>query len=156
MKTWSDIQNYLTTKSKELMSSDYKKFRDFVSIMGGRIKIKDIPKKPGVYTIYEDKKPMYIGSTGKGNANLKSRFHDLFYYNKKKYPDKKKPSDPFNHTLTFRLADPNKIGRFKHPEDVRYFYLNKCSFKVVETETVHEARALESILILQLRPIYND
>ena len=153
---WDKTLNYLTLKFDELLNSKDHRFKDFVFIVGDRIKIEDMPKKPGVYIIFEELEPIYIGSTGKGNANLRTRFHDLFYYNKKNYPNKKRPSDPFNHTLTYRLVDPYKIGRFEHPDEVRNFYLNECSFRLVETETVQEARALESILILQLNPKYND
>lgn len=155
-RIWNKTLNYLTQKFEELLNSKDKRFKNFVFIVNNRIKIEDMPKKPGVYIIFEKREPIYVGSTGKGNANLKKRFHDLFYYNKKSYPNKKRPSDPFNHTLTYRLVDPNKIGRFKHPDEVMNFYLDKCSFRLVETETVQEARALESILILQLNPKYND
>ena len=147
--------SYLTEKFEELSISKDKKFKNFVFIVNDKIRIKDISKKPGVYIILEKEEPIYVGSTGKGKANLRTRFQNLFYYNKKKYPNEKRPSDPFNHTLTYRLVDPNKIGRFKHPDEVRKFYLNNCSFKLVETETVQAARALEGVLILQLEPTYN-
>lgn len=155
-KKWKKTVDRLTTLLEELISSDLRAFADFVSIVNERIKIWGISKSPGVYIIFEGEKPVYVGSSGKGNANLRTRFHDLFYYNKSRYPDKKDPSEPFNHTLTYRLTDPNRIGRFRHPDETREFYLTKCSFKVVETKTVQEARALESILILQLQTKYND
>ena len=155
-RAWNKTLNRLTRKFEELLDSKDRRFKDFVSIVDGKIRIKDVPKKPGLYIIFEKQEPIYVGSTGKGNANLRTRFHDLFYYNKKSYPNERKPSDPFTHTLTYRLVDPKKIGRFRHTDEVRKFYLNNCSFRLVETETVQEARALESILILQLKPKYND
>lgn len=153
---WKRCLSRLTSLLKQLATLEFNRFSDFVSIEDGEIRIKNIPRSPGVYVIFEGKKPIYIGSTGKGAASLKTRFRDLFYVNMKRYPDSVKPSEPFNHTLTYKLTSSKKTGRFRHPDKTRKFYLTKCSFKVVETRNVNEARALESILILQLQPEYNE
>ncbi len=150
---WESLLNNLKQKLEELLKSEKIKFKDVVSI-NDRIGIGEVPKKPGVYVIYENNKIIYVGSSGKGKANLKTRLRELFYYNKRAFPNKENPSEPFNHTLTSKLV--NDAGRFVHPDEVRKFYLDECSFRFIETETVREARALECILILQLNPIHND
>lgn len=131
----------------ELLESRPRRFKDVVPI-NRQIRINGIPRKRGVYIIFEEDRIIYVGSSGKGKANLKTRFYDLFYYNKN--PESK---SPFNHTLTRKLV---KSGRFKTADEVRNFYLEKCTFSFIEMETIEQARVLEDLLILESTPFYND
>lgn len=141
---------YFTQKYEELSNSKELKFINFVSV-DPRIKVGGVPEKPGVYIIYERGKPIYVGSSGKGKANLRTRFHDLFYFN-----PNPKSKDPWNHTLSFKLMDSKKIGRFETIDQLREFYFTKCTFKFIEMRNVREAKVLEDLMILKLNPLYND
>jgi len=138
---------FFAEKFIELLECKQRRFKDVVSI-NDRIKIKEILKKPGVYIVFEEGEIIYVGSSGKGKANLTTRFHDLFYYNKN--PESK---SPFNHTLTRKLV---RKGRFKTADEVRNFYMEKCTFGLMEMTTIRRARVLEDLLILETAPRYNE
>ncbi|MFW6111149.1 MAG: hypothetical protein ACOC6H_03840 [Thermoproteota archaeon] len=106
----------------------------------------------GVYVVYEGNKPIYVGSAGKGERPLKYRIADLFCYSSDS------ESDPFYHTLTEKLVkEKNMEDTQKALDEVREFYCEKCSFKVIKTGTVDLARMLEQVLIVLLgHPKYND
>ena len=141
---------YFAQKYKKLINSKEREFKDFVSV-DPRIKIKGVPEEPGVYIVYERGRPVYVGSSGRGKANLRTRFHDLFYFNPN--PESK---DPWNHTLSHKLMDPQKIGRFKTIDKLREFYFTKCTFRFIVMKNVREAKVLEDILILRLSPPHNE
>lgn len=104
---------YFAQKYGELINSKEREYKDFVSV-DPRIKIKGVPQEPGVYIVYERGRPVYVGSSGRGKANLRTRFHDSFYFNQN--PESK---DPWNHTLSHKLMDPQRIGRFKTIDKLR-------------------------------------
>ena len=116
---------YFAQKYDDLLNSKELKFKDFVSV-DPRIEIKGIPEKPGVYVIYESSMPVYVGSSGRGKTNPRKRFHDLFYFNTN--PESK---DPWNHTLSRKLMDSQKICIFKTIYQLREFYFTKCTFKFI-------------------------
>ena len=137
----------ISRKFVELVESRPRRFKDVVSI-NHKIRIHGIPKEPGVYIISDEDEIIYVGSSGKGKANLKTRFRDLFYYNKN--PES---TSPFNHTLTHKLV---KSDRFGTADEVRNFYLEKCTFRLIEMDTIRQARVLEDLLILVSDPSYNN
>ena len=141
---------YFAQKYKELQNSGEHRFKNFVTI-DPRIKVAGMPEKPGVYVIYENGKPIYVGSSGRGKANLGTRLHDLFYFN-----PNPRSKDPWNHTLSHKLMDPDKIGRFKTIDHLTNFYFTKCTFRYIAMKNIREAKVLENLMILKLNPRYND
>lgn len=89
----------------------------------------------GVYFVYsEDKeKPIYIGST--------NNFHVRFGTDLK---------DKSTHTLHKKLLNE---GRSK--EEVKYFLMNQCRYRIEECENKIEAEALEHFAIFNFKPEYN-
>lgn len=106
-----------------------------------------VAEYPGVYIIYKGNKIIYIGSAGKGNHVLRFRIGDLFFYSESPRTDYR-----FHHYLSRKLIEK---GEFKTIGDLRNFYLNKCKIKLIETESIKEARAIEYILIAIFQPKYN-
>lgn len=145
-----DVTNFIREKWIEFNNSSYLKFRDYVktntwSVLPGKLEC------VGVYVIFEGGKAIYVGSAGGGKHPLKYRIGDLFGYS----PRSK--SSSYYHPLTRKLA--KKID-VKDPEqalnEVRNFYFERCSFKVVKTDTIDQARMLEYVFIILLdHPKYN-
>jgi hypothetical protein len=138
----NSVINLIKKKVKEFQNSECLNFKDFIK-SNWRPKLK-LLEHAGTYVIYENGKVIYVGSAGKGRHFLKFRIADLFY---------KGEENQFKHTLTEKLL--KKINRFKNIQEVRDFYLNSCSLKIIKTETVKEAKLLEEVLIYLLNPKYN-
>jgi hypothetical protein len=146
-----EVTELIREKWIEFKHSRRLDFKDFIKQdtwgpVSGQLEFK------GVYVVFEDDNPIYVGSAGKGNHVLKYRIGDLFGYS----PGAK--TNPFYHTLTRKLV--RKRGNVKDLkqalDDVRRFYLENCSFKAVETDTIDQARMLEQVFIILLgHPKYN-
>lgn len=101
----------------------------------------------GVYVIYHNEEPIYVGSAGKGGHVLRYRLMDLFAYS----PHAKR--NHYYHTLTKKLV---KNGDFHDRFAVWKFYRKSCTFKVIETENMDQARLLEqAFMVLYRHPKYN-
>jgi len=87
------------------------------------LSIKDeMPPKPGVYAIFENEQPLYVGSSDNLNRRIKRQLWSVQ-----------------NHTLGSRWL----MKRFEYKiEEVRN-YLQKCTLKIRVTESIQEAKALE-------------
>ena len=145
-KELNKILRFVETKMNEVEKAPFQ-------ILGKSVNhnwrpIRGVLEYPGVYIVYQEKRkrPLYIGSAGKGGHHLKYRLADLFYYGGGKHK--------FKHTLTEKLFD--KLKKFKTIDGVRAFYIIKCGVKIVRTKTVREARILEDVLIELLDPKYNQ
>lgn len=139
------VLRFVKQKRAELERSPSLFFDDYVDEKGnvrkGKLECK------GTYVIYESDKPIYVGSAGKGKHTLRYRISDLFSYS----PRAKR--NPYYHNLTRKLL---KEGRFKDRFAVWSFYREFCSFKVIKTENMDEARLLEQVfIILYHHPQYN-
>lgn len=149
-----DVED-LNRKIEQLWHSRVR-FKKIVALEhGARYKTrisKEVPPKPGVYVINENKTGniIYVGSTGKNDRTLAQRLYELFYYN----PNNPKASNRTSHTLTYKLVD-GSVGRFSDGRKVREFYRDECSVRYVPTEDVLEAKLIEDLLIRKLRPCYN-
>ena len=147
----NEVTEFIREKWIEFKHSGRLDFKDFVEQdswrpISGQLEFK------GVYIIFENDTPIYVGSAGKGNHVLKYRIGDLFGYS----PGAK--TDPFYHTLTRKLVRTRRnvkdLEQALH--DVRTFYLENCSFKVIKTDTIDQARMLEHVFIILLgHPKYN-
>jgi len=156
-----DIEQSLTFLKNtygELEKSEILHFQDFVDVKTYRSKrIKSNPElkrfeSAGCYVIYElDKpdRPLYIGSAGKNHGLRNRMMNDLFSYSQTSINTN---HDPFFHSLTQKLTKSKEHGTI---DAVRDFYLNNCYFKIVKTDNLAQAIALEGFLILALRPRYN-
>lgn len=147
----AELVEIIKEKCVELNNSKHLDFKDFVKLdnWGPKPRLLEFI---GVYVVFEGNTPIYVGSAGKGKHVLKFRIADLFSYSPKSKTNK------FYHTLTSKLVQ--KQSRLKGLEraldDVRKFYLENCSFKVVRTDTIDQARMLEHVFILLLNhPKYN-
>jgi excinuclease UvrABC nuclease subunit len=137
MRPLDEALRILANYYDKLKNVERKKFRDFVAV-DTKIRVKGIPKEPGVYQIFEGGKLIYVGSA----RRLKDRIHNLFYG---------------NHTLTAKLwkSKSGEERRFRNLREVQNFYLNRCTFNFITTDEYKEALALEGILIMHDSPIYN-
>ena len=141
-----EVLQLIKDKWAELSNSQFLDFKDFIEKsswrpQGGKLEC------IGVYIIYEQRVPIYVGSAGKGNHVLKYRISDLFSYSPKS-------KNHFYHTLTKKLTIDysKKKGKttLEALDCIRRFYLEKCSFKYVQTDTIDQARMLEQVFILLL------
>ena len=148
MKT-EEILTLLREKIYELKKKEELNFKEIIKHETNFRGKKGVLEHPGCYVIYEKEKPIYVGSAGKGKHVLKYRMGDLFFYSPQARDSK------FKHTLTNKLLTHKEHKRFSKIDEVRDFYLNSCSVKVIETDTVEQARLIESALILKLNPKYN-
>ena len=145
-----EVTKFIREKWIEFNNSKRLNFRDYVKLdtwgaISGQLEY------VGVYVIFKGDKAIYVGSAGGGKHPLKYRIGDLFGYS----PGSK--SSPYYHPLTEKLV--KKTG-IEDPEqaldEVRNFYLESCSFKVVKTDTIDQARMLEYVFIILLgHPEYN-
>jgi len=151
-----NVISNLQDKCKTLSSLPFRDFKDYINKKGtgiGKLKghpmIKDL-MYAGVYCIYNEKKEIiYVGSAGLSHT-LMYRIGDLFVYNK----NSKK--NQFHHTLTYKLLHDKNLKKFKRIKEVRKYYLKKCRFKIIITDSDAEAHALEQLLILLFVPEYNN
>jgi len=142
-----EIIELLKAKFSEFQSAEKRSFRDFVKYESNFRGRKGVLEYPGCYVIYEGDEPIYVGSAGKGTHVLKYRMGDLFSYT---------PRSGYHHTLTRKLITHKKYKRFKNIDEVREFYLNECSVKIIRTNNKQEAQLVESALVLHLNPKYNE
>lgn len=176
----SGVAKLIEEKWLELGNSENLKFSDYlekrISLTGreGWRAKRGLLDYVGVYVAYEAEKPLYVGSSGKGDHRLKHRIADIFGYTSGYQGTEK---GKFYHTLTMKLvseqipeglslkdastnfvnANPEKTMLQHALESVRNFYLSKCSFKIVITENIDQARMLEQVFILLLNhPKYNS
>jgi len=173
------ITEIIEEKWLELGNSKHLKFNDYLEKRisrkgreGWRTK-RGLLDHIGVYVVYEGDKPIYVGSSGKGNNRLKHRIADIFGYTS---GYKGREADKFYHTLTKKLvlekipeglslktastnfvnAQAKKSILEQALDSVRNFYLEKCSFRVVMTDNIDQARMLEQVFLLLLNhPEYN-
>jgi len=148
-----EIINFLKAKFSEFQTAEKRNFKDLVKYESrgrkgefrGR---KGVLEYPGCYVIYEGDKPIYVGSAGKGGHVLKYRMGDLFFHT---------PRSGYGHNLSRKLTTNEKHKRFKNKDELREFYLNECSVKIIRTNNKQQAQLVESALILHLNnPRYNE
>jgi excinuclease UvrABC nuclease subunit len=119
------------------LRSNYKKISS-----SGLLNLADLealPKTSGVYMVYRNNSVVYVGST----KNLRRRTRNFL----KRVLEKHIPKGEFKHTLNTKLF---KLGTLTPS-----FY-SRCSFRVLETKDIYEARLLEQLLISIFKPRYND
>lgn len=150
----SERLDYLKAKFTKLDTIDSLNFGEFINPLTWRTKWLAVEPKikqlhsAGCYIIYESNsnQVIYVGFSGQSHK-IRNRINDLFSY----APSIEKPNiNPFFHSLTEKLTK-----SFGSIEKVRDFYINKCYFKIINTETDAEAIALEGLLIWTLNPKYN-
>ena len=150
------ILDYIQAKLSEYEKSESHRLRDvldvdFLERTPPRFKVqRDLFRFPGVYVMSENGAPIYVGMTGKKKRTLNDRISDLFYYS----PNNPKVANRYHHMVTGKLVI--KVHRFSTIAQVRDFYLQSCSLRVVQTQTFAQARTIEAILIEILQPQYND
>lgn len=168
----ANVIELIREKWVEFNNSRRLNFKNFVNPKNWRPK-PGILGFRGVYVIFEGDIPIYVGSAGKGKHLLKYRIADLFNYTS---GYKGREEDKFYHTLTRKLVEeripnglslkdastnfvqnrPNKTILEQTLDSVKDFYLKKCSFKVLKTNNIDEARMLEQVFLLLLNhPKYN-
>src|SRR4030043_143942 len=137
-----DATSFIKEKWRMLENSEKLLFKDFIQ-KNWRAKNIDYLNDPGVYVVYEGDIAVYVGSAGKGKHFIRYRIGDLFGYR----PRAKKP---FYHTLTMKLLkerngseDLSNVSRLV--DDARGHLMKTCSFKVIRTDNVRQARMLEYV-----------
>lgn len=138
-----DLLTFIKEKCEEFQRTEYHSFKEFIND-DYRYR-KGIFEHPGVYVIYKDDSPIYVGSAGKGKHHLGIRIHDLFWDYKKKTGERR-----YYHPLT------EKLSKHKSLNEVRRFYIEECRLRVLKTDTVRQARLMEAFLIELLNPKYNS
>ena len=113
------------------MISGYKKNKEKFDVL--------IPQKFGVYIIFENKTPIYVGST----SNLRKRISDFIFHHINPKAN--------THILTEKLVK----ERFKTKKGFYNFLRSKCILIPITTNSLIEAKILEAILIGILKPKYN-
>ncbi|MEM2950626.1 MAG: hypothetical protein QXV52_05995 [Nitrososphaeria archaeon] len=141
-----NLLKIIRSKLLEYQKSESYDFREFIDEKSWRIR-KGVLNFPGAYVVFEENEPIYVGSAGKGKHLLKYRIQDLFHDYRAKNEERK-----YYHTLTSKLLK----YRFNSLNEIRNFYIKKCRIKIVETETVTQARIIETILIELLKPRFNS
>ncbi len=137
--------NFLNEKIREFQEADFQSFREHVDVEKWRAIPSPLLDQTGVYIIYEEGDVIYVGGTEREGRTIRDRINDLFY--------KPTPGRRFKHTLTSKLI--NKLKRFRNVDEIRNYYLQRCTFKVIGTKNTRDARLLEAVLIYLLNPRYN-
>lgn len=105
-------------------------------------KLKELPEKPGIYIIYQNKhsqkQVFYIGQSN----NLNERIYLTHYKYAKNYSSLAKK-------LIKKSIFNNDIAYKKHLED-------ECSYKFMIIDDVFELNRIEHFAIAALNPLYND
>ncbi len=144
---FEDLLNLIKEKWEAFQKAEYHLFNEFVDENGKPRK--GVLKHIGVYVVYEGDKPIYVGSAGKGKHVLRYRIGDLFSDYRGEKGERK-----YYHTLTSKLLTKHK--RFNSLKEIQSFYFKECKLKILETETLCEARLMEAFLINMLKPRYNS
>lgn len=147
-----ELLAFIKAKFEEFEGAPYFSFADFLYEDGSWRKP---PKHKldfgGVYVIYEQGKPIYVGSAGKGKHTLRYRLGDLFH----DYKGQKEGERRYYHTLTRKLLK-GELKRFNSLDEVRHFFFDKCSIRILRIDSVSQAKVMESVLIELLKPMYNS
>ncbi|MCK5043153.1 MAG: hypothetical protein KAR51_03940 [Candidatus Aenigmarchaeota archaeon] len=113
-----------------------------------------LPEKRGVYILFKENSPVYVGSTGKNKRTIQKRIADFLYYNPE--PMSEKFSDRTRHSLTNKLFVENKKTKKFELKDFYKSLSKNWQIKVLETEDEISAKVLEYALIMLLRTKYNS
>jgi len=144
-KTWNKrskvLVEILRDRLKEIRPERVKSLNDYLDQDNNPTD--DVRRSAGVYVIFREKKPLYVGSAGI-NHTLWCRIRDLFYWHR---PYK---GNRYNHTLS------NKMYEAFNSKDKVENYLKSCKIVIFPEDDDTNAKALEYFLITILRPICNS
>lgn len=139
--------SFLREKVEEFERAQMQNFREHINMKTWRAIRSHLLDQPGVYVIYDGDRIIYVGATEKEGRFIRYSIGDLFYY-------RPPPSERFKHSLTRKLIE--KYRCFTNIQEVRDYYIQRCSFKVVGTPTSRDAKLLEAALTRLLKPHYAE
>jgi excinuclease UvrABC nuclease subunit len=124
-------------------------FSDLIRFEG--VQWDSVPKKPGVYIIYDADEVLYVGMAGRdGNGSLRTRLRDH---------SSGQVVNMFAQYLFFARAQFRTTERITHPRAAkvacRAYIFERCSFRYKALESASEARQLEARLKRELAPVLN-
>lgn len=107
-------------------------------LKGSRIrfgeKSNDMPRSPGIYLVYEENEPVYVGSS----KNLRRRVLSQLFRAK-------------NHYFASQMIE----QRAQNVEEFQKYLISRCTVQWLATDGRDEAHWLERFVAGVIRPIYN-
>ncbi len=137
--SWKRELRKLSNQLEKLNTIEKSRFKKvFPKNKKGRLEYDSDVRLPdyGVYFVFNNKRLIYIGTITSRKRKLHQRIHDICHKSG-------------SHTLFRQLEN-------RYHSETRNFIYNKCSFIVLKTNEIPEAKRLEKFSIAIFDPKYNQ